>query len=188
MVRLARTVDLHSWSCLAYCLLDSHLHLIVETPEPNLGIGMKWFKGAYAQEFNYRHDRKGHLLRRPVLLGDHQTRESPCERDPLRDPEPGPSRHRRRSSALAMEQLRRDHRPRPGTAVPRCRQDSGARRRARRCRPSPARLGGDRRQRTRLAVGARGVRPVGSDPRILRTASPGVRPNGSDPSTPSRST
>ena len=62
IARLSRAIELHGWTCLAYCLLDTHLHLIVETPEPNLGVGMKWFKGAYAQDFNYRHGRTGHLF------------------------------------------------------------------------------------------------------------------------------
>ncbi len=42
--------------------MDSHLHLIVETPGSNLGVGMKWSKSAYAQDFNYRHHRQGHLF------------------------------------------------------------------------------------------------------------------------------
>jgi putative transposase len=62
LARLSRAIELHGWSCLAYCLLDNHLHLIVETPEPNLGVGMKWFKAAYAQDFNHRHGRTGHLF------------------------------------------------------------------------------------------------------------------------------
>ena len=60
--RLGGTVEKHRWSCLAYCLLDNHFHLIVETPEPNLGVGMQWLKSAYAQDFNHRHDRRGHLF------------------------------------------------------------------------------------------------------------------------------
>lgn len=63
-VRLLRqTVARHSWSCIAYCLLDTHLHLVVTTPEPNLGIGMKWLLGAHARSFNQRHGRQGHLFR-----------------------------------------------------------------------------------------------------------------------------
>jgi REP-associated tyrosine transposase len=62
MSRLASTIERHGWSCLAYCLMDSHFHLVVETPQPNLGVGMKWLKSAYAQDFNYRHGRHGHLF------------------------------------------------------------------------------------------------------------------------------
>jgi len=53
---------MHGWGCLAYCLLDTHLHLLLQTPEPNLGLGMKWFQGSYAQDFNYRHARRGHVF------------------------------------------------------------------------------------------------------------------------------
>jgi putative transposase len=61
--RLRETVGRHEWSCLAYCLLDTHVHLIVSTPHPNLGSGMKWLLGPYAQRFNWRHEREGHLFR-----------------------------------------------------------------------------------------------------------------------------
>ena len=61
--RLARTVEHSGWSCLAYCLLDSHVHLVVGTPRPNLGAGMRSLLGPYAQNFNYRHGREGHLFR-----------------------------------------------------------------------------------------------------------------------------
>ena len=51
------------WSCLAYCLLDTHLHLILRTPDPNLCLGMQRFQAPYAQSFNRRHTREGHLFR-----------------------------------------------------------------------------------------------------------------------------
>ena len=61
--RLERAIARCSWSCLAYCLLDTHLHLIVRTPDPNLGHGMQRFQAPYAQSFNRRHMREGHLFR-----------------------------------------------------------------------------------------------------------------------------
>jgi REP element-mobilizing transposase RayT len=60
--RLARTVMKFRWSCLAYCFLDTHFHLLVETPEPNLGAGMQWLCGRYGQAFNRRHFRYGALF------------------------------------------------------------------------------------------------------------------------------
>lgn len=60
--RLARAFELHGWSCWSYCLMDSHFHLVVETPEPNLGIGMKWLSAAHAQDFNQRYERCGHVF------------------------------------------------------------------------------------------------------------------------------
>jgi len=57
-----RVVDVHAWRCLSYCLMNNHLHLLIETREPNLGEGMGWLHGRYAQAFNRRHRRSGHLF------------------------------------------------------------------------------------------------------------------------------
>ena len=40
--------------------MPNHFHLVVETPQPNLVAGMKWFLGAYTARFNRRHKRRGH--------------------------------------------------------------------------------------------------------------------------------
>ena len=37
---LAREIAQHKWLCHAYCLLEDHYHLVIETPEANLGRGM----------------------------------------------------------------------------------------------------------------------------------------------------
>lgn len=50
------------WRCYAYCLLDDHYHLVVETPKPNLSKGMRQLNGVYTQRFNQRHDTGGHLF------------------------------------------------------------------------------------------------------------------------------
>lgn len=46
----------------AYCLMGNHYHLLVETPEGNLSKGMRQLNGLYAQGFNQKHQRVGHLL------------------------------------------------------------------------------------------------------------------------------
>ena len=46
----------------AYVLMGNHYHLLLETPEPNLVAGMKWFQGTYTQRFNRRHHLSGHLF------------------------------------------------------------------------------------------------------------------------------
>lgn len=46
----------------AYCLMDNHFHLVVETPEANLSQAMRQLNGVYTQAFNRRHDRVGHVL------------------------------------------------------------------------------------------------------------------------------
>jgi putative transposase len=59
---LGRVVERYRWSLLTYCLMPNHYHLLVQTPEPNLSIGMRQLNGVYAQWFNRRHDRVGHLF------------------------------------------------------------------------------------------------------------------------------
>lgn len=46
----------------AYCLMDNHFHLVVETPEANLSKAMRQLNGVYTQVFNRRHRRVGHVL------------------------------------------------------------------------------------------------------------------------------
>jgi REP element-mobilizing transposase RayT len=55
-------VDHTGWRCFAYCLMDNHVHLLVQTPEPNLGFGMHRLHGDYARAFNRRHGRSGHVF------------------------------------------------------------------------------------------------------------------------------
>jgi putative transposase len=50
------------WRCLEWCLMDNHFHFVVQTPKPNLARGMQQLNGRYAQRFNQRHDRVGHLF------------------------------------------------------------------------------------------------------------------------------
>ena len=46
----------------AYCLMNNHFHLVVETPEANLSTAMRQLNGVYTQAFNRRHERVGHVL------------------------------------------------------------------------------------------------------------------------------
>lgn len=50
------------WLCHAYCLMDNHYHLLIETPQANLVVGMRQLNGVYAQRYNRRHNRVGHLF------------------------------------------------------------------------------------------------------------------------------
>ena len=59
---LADVHEHYGWRILAYCLMGNHYHLMAQTPEPNLAQGMRQLNGVYAQSFNRRHDRVGHLL------------------------------------------------------------------------------------------------------------------------------
>jgi REP element-mobilizing transposase RayT len=50
------------WTYLAVCLMDTHYHLLVRTSEPNLARGMQHVNGCYAQSFNRKYGRRGHLF------------------------------------------------------------------------------------------------------------------------------
>lgn len=59
---MGRVIDRFSWLCHTYCLMNNHYHLLIETPKPNLPDGMRQLNGVYAQGFNGRHGRCGHLF------------------------------------------------------------------------------------------------------------------------------
>jgi REP element-mobilizing transposase RayT len=59
---LGRVVVREGWRCLSYCLMDNHVHLLIETPEPNLGSGMQRLHGDFGRGFNRRHLRSGHVF------------------------------------------------------------------------------------------------------------------------------
>jgi len=63
--QLAKVVDACGWLCHSFCLMPNHYHLLVETPQPNLGDGMHLLNGRYARRFNARHERVGHLFQGP---------------------------------------------------------------------------------------------------------------------------
>ncbi len=59
---LHRVHERYNWICYAYCLMDNHYHLAIETPDGNVAIGMRQLNGVYTQAFNRRHRRNGHLF------------------------------------------------------------------------------------------------------------------------------
>jgi len=62
METLAEVCSRTGWQVCAYVLMPNHYHMVVETPEPNLVAGMKWFQGTYTKRHNYRHRDWGHLF------------------------------------------------------------------------------------------------------------------------------
>jgi REP element-mobilizing transposase RayT len=50
------------WRCHAWCMMDNHYHLIVETIEGNLSRGMRQLNGVYTQKVNRKHKRSGHVF------------------------------------------------------------------------------------------------------------------------------
>ena len=59
---LSSTTSKYNWLCHAYCLMDNHYHLVIETPDPNLSLGMRQLNGVYTQTFNRTHQRVGHIF------------------------------------------------------------------------------------------------------------------------------
>jgi REP-associated tyrosine transposase len=59
---LADTCRRFNWLCHAYCLMNNHYHLVIETPDGNLSKGMRQLNGVYTQVYNRRHRRVGHIF------------------------------------------------------------------------------------------------------------------------------
>ena len=59
---LGQAAQKTGWQVHAYCLMNNHFHLVLETPNANLVAGMKWFLGTYTGRFNRRHKLFGHLF------------------------------------------------------------------------------------------------------------------------------
>jgi putative transposase len=59
---LEEAIERCGWRLHAYVMMGNHYHLLLETPDPNLVVGMKWLQGTYTQRFNVRHRRHGHLF------------------------------------------------------------------------------------------------------------------------------
>ena len=62
LASLGEAVERFGWLCHAYCLMDNHYHLLIETPDGNLSLGMRQLNGVYTQRFNRRHGRVGHVF------------------------------------------------------------------------------------------------------------------------------
>jgi REP element-mobilizing transposase RayT len=73
---LKETIKRYNWKCFAYCLMNNHYHLLIQTMSATLSQGMHWLSCVYTQKFNFRHDRVGHLFQgrfKDTLVqnGDH---------------------------------------------------------------------------------------------------------------------
>jgi len=87
---LVHTHERYCWFCHAYCLMDNHYHLLVETPKPNLPLAMRQLNGLYARRFNRRHGRCGHVFQaryRAILVEKESHLHAACRyivRNPVR--------------------------------------------------------------------------------------------------------
>ena len=62
LATLEQVINQFNWTCYAWCLMDNHYHLLIQTPDGNLSKGMRQLNGVYTQASNRRHRRVGHLF------------------------------------------------------------------------------------------------------------------------------
>jgi putative transposase len=73
---LGSTIDKFSWLLIAYCLMPTHYHAVLEVPRiEDLSNGMHRLNGSYAQYFNRRHERSGALFQGRFLAKVVETEE-----------------------------------------------------------------------------------------------------------------
>jgi REP element-mobilizing transposase RayT len=60
--QLADVVTAYRLECHAYCLMTNHYHLVVRTLDANISRAIKHLNGPYAQRWNARHARVGHVF------------------------------------------------------------------------------------------------------------------------------
>ena len=58
----ADVVRWNDWRVHAFCLMTTHYHVVVECLREQLSAGVHRLNGSYAQRFNSRHDRRGHVF------------------------------------------------------------------------------------------------------------------------------
>ncbi len=59
---LAALIKYYDVICYAYCLMDNHYHLLIETPKGNLSQIMRGLNGRYTRFFNKTRQRMGHVF------------------------------------------------------------------------------------------------------------------------------
>jgi REP-associated tyrosine transposase len=59
---LKRSCRRYRWRCHAYCLMTTHYHLLITTPEANISRGMQWLNSLYASVFNETYASHGHVF------------------------------------------------------------------------------------------------------------------------------
>ncbi|MCH6575939.1 MAG: hypothetical protein IH795_12205 [Bacteroidetes bacterium] len=52
----------YRWNCHAYSIGETEYNLVIETPKPNLSVGMRQLNGMYTQKYNRKHGVKGHIF------------------------------------------------------------------------------------------------------------------------------
>ena len=61
---LIRVSNRHGWRVVAFCQMTTHVHVLLDVANQSLPLGMEYLNREYAKDFNARHDRQGHLIRK----------------------------------------------------------------------------------------------------------------------------
>ena len=70
---LVETSELWNVHIVAYCLMENHYHILLQTPEVNISRCMRHLNGIYTQKYNRRHGYDGPLFRgryKSILVSD----------------------------------------------------------------------------------------------------------------------
>lgn len=59
---LADVNDKYNWICHAYCIMNNHYHLVIETVDGNLSRGMRQLNGVFTQSINKKYNKTGHVF------------------------------------------------------------------------------------------------------------------------------
>lgn len=60
--RMGDAVEARAVSCVAYCLMDNHVHVILHGDGPDISRVMRDVLGGHSRFFNRRHERSGYLF------------------------------------------------------------------------------------------------------------------------------
>jgi REP element-mobilizing transposase RayT len=103
LAQLWRAVDDNGWIVYVVCLMTNHYHLVVEGRRERISRGMQRLNGLYAETFNAKYRRSGHLWGGPLRPLAGARRGTPGGDLPLRPAEPRPRRALRALRRLAVE-------------------------------------------------------------------------------------
>ena len=59
---LSQACEMTGWRVQAWVLMSNHYHLFIQTPEPNLVVGMGWLQNTYTRRYNVRHRAWGRVF------------------------------------------------------------------------------------------------------------------------------
>jgi REP element-mobilizing transposase RayT len=61
---LIRVGHRHDWRVVGFCQMTTHVHVLLDVANDSLPLGMEYLNREYSKDFNARHERLGHLVRK----------------------------------------------------------------------------------------------------------------------------